>query len=83
MHELVTKNAYNWARYFGMATLSLHHPSDDGSLISGLSSEGTPVQISVDVQSTNSSGNAWVGVLTTQSTRVVEIYAGRSVVLLR
>ena len=66
-----------------MATLSLHHPSGDGSLISGLASERTPIQISVDVQSTNASENAWVGVLTTQSTRVVEIYAGRNVVLLR
>ena len=83
MHELVTKNAYNWAKYFGMATLSLHHPSGDGALISGLASEGTPIAISLDVQSTNSSGNAWVGVLTTQSTRVVEIFAGRNVVLIR
>ncbi|KAJ1464031.1 hypothetical protein T484DRAFT_3648471 [Baffinella frigidus] len=83
MHELVTKNAYAWAQNFGMATLSLHHPTGDGSLISGLSSEGTPVSISIDVQSTNASGNDWVGMLTVQSCRVVEVYAGRNVVLVR
>ena len=83
MHDLVTENSYNWAKYFGMATLSLHHPSGGDDLVSGLSSQGTPVSISIDCQSTNASGNAWVGVLTTQSTRICEIYSGRNIVLVR
>ena len=58
VHDPRTVNSYNWGFCFGMATLSLHHPNGDGSLISGLSSEGTPVQLSVDVQITNASGHA-------------------------
>ena len=82
-HFLVTVSAYNWSHYFGMATLSLHHPTANGDLISGLTSEGTPVQLSIDVQSTNASGANWVGVLTVQSTRVIECYSGRNIVLIR
>jgi hypothetical protein len=65
-----------------MATLSLHHPTANGDLISGVASEGTPMQISVDVQSTGGSTN-WVGVLTVQTTRVVECYSGRNIILVR
>ena len=82
-HQLVTVSAYNWSNFFGMATLSLNHPTANGDLISGLSSEGTPVQISIDVQANNASGNKWVGVLTVQSTRIVECYSGRNIVLIR
>ena len=82
-HKLVSVSAYNWSHYFGMATLSLNHPTANGDLISGLSSEGTPVSLSIDVQSTGASGSNWVGVLTVQSCRVVECYSGRNIVLIR
>ena len=65
-----------------MATLKLHHPTADGDLISGVASEGTPMSISVDVQSTNATAG-WVGVLTVQSTRVVECFSEKNIVLIR
>ena len=83
MHFLVTTSAYNWANYFGDATNSLNRPTSVGNLVSGLSSEGTPVHLSVDVESTNAFGTNWVGVLTTQTTRIVECYSGRNMVLFR
>ena len=82
-NSLVTVSSYNWSHYFGMATLSLHHPTANPDLISGLSSESTPCQISVDCQSTGASGTNWVGVLTVQSTRLVECYSGRNIILIR
>ena len=47
--DKVTTNAYNQAKYFGVATVASNHPTGEGSLISGLSSEGTPLSISVEV----------------------------------
>ena len=83
IYDLITTNATNQGKYFGVATCALHHPTAEGSLISGLSSEGTPIQISVDVQSSETSKEQWIGCLTVMSTRVIEVYAGRSFVLIR
>jgi hypothetical protein len=82
IYDLVTTNAYDQAKYFGVATCALHHPTAEGSMLSGLSSEGVPVQISVDVQSTNAT-NDWTGVLTVMTSRVVECYSGRNIILVR
>jgi hypothetical protein len=82
IYDLITTNAFDQAKYFGVATCALHHPTSEGNLISGLSSEGTPIAISVEVQSDNTSSD-WTGVLTVMSSRIVECYAGRNIVLIR
>ena len=83
MYDLIMTNATNQSKYFGVATCALHHPTAEGSLISGLSSEGTPFQISVDVQSSEASSEQWIGCLTVMTTRVIEVYAGRNLILIR
>ncbi|KAJ1464033.1 hypothetical protein T484DRAFT_1758394 [Baffinella frigidus] len=80
--ELIVTNAFDQAKYFGVATISLHHPTAEGSMITGLHSEGTPIQISVECQSANNSSD-WTGVLTVMSTRVVECYSGPNIILIR
>jgi hypothetical protein len=82
IYDLITTNAFDQAKYFGVATCALHHPTSEGALISGLASSGTPIQISVEVQSDNTSTD-WTGILTVMSSRVVECFAGRNIVLIR
>ena len=83
MYEMITNNAIDQSAYFGVATCALHHPTGGENLISGLSSEGTPIQISVDVQSSEVSNEQWIGCLTVMSSREIEVYAGRNLVLIR
>ena len=82
IYSLITTNAYDQAKYFGVATCALHHPTAEGSMLSGLSSEGVPISLSLDVQSTNAT-NDWTGVLTVMSSRIIECYSGRNIILIR
>jgi len=86
--KIATK--YVWEHYFAVATCKFSHPMDGSGWVSGTSSEGVPLSISITTDCSNDTsvtplGDAtqWVPEMTVMSTNVLQAYAGRNIVLIK
>ena len=83
-------NRYVWEHYFAVATCKFSHPMDGSGWVSGTSSEGVPLSISVSTECSNDSSitplgaaTQWVPEMTVMTTNVLQAYAGRNIVLIK
>mgnify|MGYP001586986073 CR=1 FL=1 len=83
-------NKHTWENYFAVATCKFSHPMDGTGWVSGTSSEGVPLSISITTDCSNDSsitplGNkqAWVPEMTIMTTNVLQSFAGRNIVLIK
>lgn len=84
-------NKYVWENYFAVATCKLSHPDAGAGWISGTSSEGVPLSISITTEASadasitplDAAETDWVPEMTVMTTNVLQAYAGRNIVLIK